>query len=165
VIGDEARARVPKVAVIADPVAVVSGYGVSFLGDALAEGGALRVELEVLLQRSRVPPERRDEVRKVCAALSAAGVLWRLGDSPDFRAEGSPEADSADGQAGSEGEGGFIPAREAGPLLGVTVRHVRGLAATGRLPARRDSRGHWQFLRADVDAERQRRELVAVKAA
>jgi len=158
--GDETQPRVPtlrSVGLVGD-VAVVRGFGTYFLGEALAESGLLRRELETLLARSAVSPEGRAEVRRVCAALSAAGALWRLGESDGFRGSGNGGGEFARGRANSNGEGSFY-SREVGPLLGVTERQVRGLAAAGRLPARRDLRGRWVFERADIMEERRRRGL------
>lgn len=156
--------RLPSVAAV-EGVAIISGHAAEFLGDALAVGGPLRGELEALLSRSRVRPEDRELVRRACAALRVAGKVWRLREER-FRAELPAETETAEGQACSEllDDPLLFSASEVGPLLGVTDRRVRGLAAAGQLPGDRDARGRWWFRRVDVEAELQRRGLDDVRA-
>jgi hypothetical protein len=160
VSGAEAQTRIRRAAVVAGPaVAVVGGYGAFFLGEALS--GPLALELDALMAHSRVPLEGRDEIRRVVAALRAAGLAWRHGKPTDFQADSRAETGSVGEQAASNG-GVPLHVRDVAPLLELSDRRVRGLAAAGRLRGRRDARGQWWFSRADVEAERERRGLVAV---
>lgn len=119
--------------------AVVSGYVALLVGVALrkmARDGNF----------DRVEPGARGELLKVISEVERAGRAWRAGALPSY---GSADAPRAEIERSS-----VMSAEEAALEMGVSGRRVRQLA---HLLGGLKTGGRWQFDRAAVLAEGQRR--------
>jgi len=81
--------------------------------------------------------------------VTRLGVQAELLEAPQARPSSEPRGDA-------------LGVAEAAALLGVSNERARQLFAAGRLPARRDERGAWRALRADVIAYRHQRDRRSV---
>jgi hypothetical protein len=142
--------------VVNEPSAVISGSAAWHLHRILTStrGGA-----EELVDRARVPLDRRDDVLRAISALGFVGKQWEHGIHAATPVGGNAEARLRN--AAEDGEE-MLSTADVAILIDRVPRRVRQLVV--ELDGVRDAAGQWRFPRAAVAAYIEERRAAAADA-